>query len=425
MLIAGCAKPAPAPQPSPAGNAASKIGFVRMDELIKDHPLYGQLAGVERSIAALDLTETLPQAPTTGRDLSREDAELDRELQQAQERTKAFLDQKQHEYQQQESAAIAAALGAAGHAGAAAPIGRSAVPVAQAQVQAVAQQMDRDLRAYQNTLEAQDRAQAGALALSLSQRADREYRARADDLQQKESAFALDLASKDSAERLQYRTQLANLALDDAQRDDVRKKLADIDRREADQIAAMRNRDNQTLAALRSSLQTQTRREIAEGVAKIHGDMQAKLNAREGAARAQVRQEVVGSATVAVPAPAAMPPDMRAKIDALHREYQDKFDRDAKTTIEDFNKTRTDLKRRYDRLHGVDTVAQESARRQIASLQAQHDKLYSQIVDQIEREVKNIAQTRGISVVVSNPAGAADGVDLTSDAKKDIESLHE
>jgi hypothetical protein len=46
------------------------------------------------------------------------------------------------------------------------------------------------------------------------------------------------------------------------------------------------------------------------------------------------------------------------------------------------------------------------------------------MVAQINREVKTIAQERGVSTVVSTVAPAG-GVDLTGDAMKDIETLHE
>ncbi|MBV8601025.1 MAG: OmpH family outer membrane protein, partial [Candidatus Eremiobacteraeota bacterium] len=230
-----------------------------------------------------------------------------------------------------------------------------------------------------------------------------------------------ELATKDAAQRLQLRTQLANLALDDAAREDVRKKIAALDRAEADQVAAMRNRDQATLASLRAQLQEQAKTEIASGVAKIHAENQAKMLARAGGA--------AGTTAVAVPgtvvAGRSVPPDIKAKIDALHKEYQDRFNRDAKTTIEQFNKTRDELKKRYDELHGIDTASQASARKELAMLQAQHDKLYAQIVEQINREVRVVAQTKGVTTVLSEVAGPGEGIDLTGPAKKEIESLHE
>ncbi len=59
------------------------------------------------------------------------------------------------------------------------------------------------------------------------------------------------------------------------------------------------------------------------------------------------------------------------------------------------------------------------------ALQKQRGELYEEMVDQIGREVKTIAQRRGIGVVVSDVVAPAGGVDLTADAEKDIESLHE
>jgi hypothetical protein len=47
------------------------------------------------------------------------------------------------------------------------------------------------------------------------------------------------------------------------------------------------------------------------------------------------------------------------------------------------------------------------------------------MVAQIGREVKVLAEQRGINVVVSDIVAPAGGVDLTADAEKDIESLHE
>jgi hypothetical protein len=61
----------------------------------------------------------------------------------------------------------------------------------------------------------------------------------------------------------------------------------------------------------------------------------------------------------------------------------------------------------------------------MSALQKQRGDLYNEMVEQIGREVKVIAEQRGINVVVSDVVAPAGGVDLTADAEKDIESLHE
>jgi hypothetical protein len=120
-----------------------------------------------------------------------------------------------------------------------------------------------------------------------------------------------------------------------------------------------------------------------------------------------------------------LPPALRQRIEQLHNDYVKRFQSDAQTTIADFNKTRDDLSRRYAQLQGVDTNAQASANAQIATLRKKRQDLYQQMTGQIEREVRVIAQQRGISVVLTDVVAPAGGVDLTPDAMKDIESLHE
>jgi Skp family chaperone for outer membrane proteins len=120
-----------------------------------------------------------------------------------------------------------------------------------------------------------------------------------------------------------------------------------------------------------------------------------------------------------------LPPDLRKRILQLHADYLAAFQRDAKSTIADFTKTRADLAHRYAVVSGTDQSANRSAQTEILALQKKRADLYAEMVDQIGREVKTIALQRGISVVVSDVAAPADAVDLTDDAMKDIETLHE
>jgi Skp family chaperone for outer membrane proteins len=161
-------------------------------------------------------------------------------------------------------------------------------------------------------------------------------------------------------------------------------------------------------------------------VAQLTDRTKAKIAAREQ----QVRGSIVGQ-TAAVPTgngvavPNGIAPDMRAKLEALHAKYQRDFNSDANRTIAQFQKTRADLSRRFAQLASVDSAAQSGAHQQMTALQKQRGDLYAEMVAQIGREVKVIAQRRGISVVVGDVVAPANGVDLTGDATKDIESLHE
>src|SRR5579875_2728615 len=314
----------------------------------------------ELSIDALSLRSLGPAVGQTGSDLSKQDAELQKELDEATARTKQILAQKQVEYQREENAAIDAALAAAGRAGSGKPLAADVGATAQQQASGVSAQMSRNLQAYAKTLDAQARAQVVAYQKAVSQRLDRQYQAKANELQSKESEFALSLATKDAPQRLELRTRLSNLALDNSARQQVRQQLDALDRSEADQVTAMHARDQQALAQLRSQLRAQGQREVDAGVAKIRAETQQKMAAAGRGAAAP--SSVPGPPVAAV----NLPPDLKARLEALHKEYQDRFSRDAQATIEQFKKTRDELQQRYNELHGIDVASSASLQKELA-----------------------------------------------------------
>ncbi len=429
LFLSGCSHATSKPAPAPKG----AVGYVVMDDLVKKHPLYEQLARYDRSIEAFDLTSTAPQVAATDPRLADRERELQKQLSDAADRTRKLIDQKQKQYQAQEAAAIATALRGAGAGGpSAAQIAGSVNATARQQQTGVATQAQRDLNAYRSTLQKQDSSQLAAAQKALAERADRTYRAKADELQSKESALSLKMASEDAPQRLALRTKLTSLALDDAAREDAQKQLAAIDRKEADALAAARNRDQQTLAALQAQLKDQVQSELNAQVNAIHKRSLGSLAQRQQSLTRQmanlggpaVKTSVVNG-RVQQQVSTALPPALRARIQQLHNDYQKRFQDDAKTTIADFNKTRADLGKRYAQLHGLDGASQQGAQAQIMSLRKKREDLYGEITSQIDREVRLIAQQRGISVVLSNVVAPAGGIDLTPDALKDIESLHE
>jgi hypothetical protein len=317
----------------------------------------------------------------------------------------------------------------AGHPPSAAQIAEQINRTARSQSQSVAAQANRDFDSYRKTLVAQDTGELRAAQKTLADRAGRQFRAKQDELQARESALSLAQANRDAATRLSLRTRLSSLALDDAQRDAARSQLAALDRGEADVLAALKNRDSQTLAALAAQLRGDVQRELQAKANEIHGRSIAKLNLREQDIRRQFgappSAALVPAGNASASKAANLSPELRTTIKALHDNYQNQFNSDAKSTIEEFARTRDDLRRRYEQLRGIDASAQSGAQAQIASLTKKRADLYGQMVAQIGREVRLLAQARGISVVVTDPVASAGGVDLTSDALKDLESLHE
>jgi len=400
-----------------------------MDELVKVHPLYSQLARLDDDVQALQLRSVGTEIARSGADIEKEERALQAELDAAADRTKKALTDKQAEYAQREQAAINAALSAAG--GPSGPgggaIAGGITQTARSQAQTVAAAAQHNLDVYRQQLIGQDEAAVRAIDAALGERAARSYRNRAEDLQKRESDFSLQQASNDAAERLSLRTKLSNLALDDASRADVKKQLDALDQQEADALAAMKNRDQATLADYQATLHASVKNELDAQVAQIRKRTIAKINEREQATRRELIAQIglppqggtSGSGAIGIS------PDMRAKLEALHKKYQSDFNRDASQTVAQFQKTRADLTKRFQQLAGVDSDAQAGAQKQLGALQKQRGELYEEMVSQIGREVKVIAEKRGIDVVVSDVVAPAGGVDLTADAEKDVESLHE
>ncbi len=430
VSLAACARQPATSVESPRPIVNGHVGYVRMDALVKKHPLYGQLARLDEDMAALQLKSVGPEIARSGADIAIEEKRLQSELDVAATRTKKALADKQVAYAKLEQAAINAAIGGGGGRGpGGSEIASGIAQQARQQQQSVLRDAQKNLDTYRREVIAQDQSAVTSLNTSLAERASRTFRAKADELQRKESDYALSLATDDSAERLSLRARLSNLALDDTSRDEVKKQLEELDKKESDALAALKNRDQATLAALQTQLHDGVRMDLRAQVAVMQKRTLAKINEREVSTRqqliAKLRPLPAAPGSGGVSMPAGVAPDMRFKLEALHKKYQSDFDRDANQTIASFQATRADLTRRFRELGQVDRSAQAGAAKQLDSLQKQRGDLYGQMVAQIGREVKTLAEKRGINVVVSDVVAPAGGVDLTADAEKDIESLHE
>ena len=418
-MLSGCNRPVDV-----HSEAVRGVGYIRIDDVVKKHPLYGQLSQIDSNIDALSLRTLAPSVPKTGAQIARETSQLNKELSTAQQRTNRLLAQKQSEYAQREQAAIRAAIAASGENPGTAPA-QAMQNAAAAQAANVSAQAQSDFSQYQSAVLAQDRAAVQAVQTQLLERASRQFRQKSDELSAKESQTSLELANRDSAQRLSLRTKLNNLALDDALRAQTKAQLAALDRREADAVTVMRNRDAATLAAYQTQLRKQTDAEIIKQAQAIHQQTSAKLQARHNSVGSQVAAQINGLSAAAAPAGGHLSAGTQAKIAAIDKQYKAQFQADVRKTIEDFTKTRTDLDARFAALHGADAGAQGLVGKQLSDLHKQRDQLYSQIVAQIQREVQTMAAQRGLKVVFINLVAPVGGIDLTDDAEKDVESLHE
>ncbi|HVN69570.1 MAG TPA: OmpH family outer membrane protein [Candidatus Binatia bacterium] len=394
-------------------------GYVRLDEIVKHHPLYPQLTQLDDAIAAIDLRSAAPQVPRSASQIAAQTAELNRELRAAGERTNKILAQKQRDYVQREQQAVSAALAAAGVKNAGAVAAQQMSGASAQQAQQATQAANQDLMAYQQSVVAQDNAATSSIARQLQVQASQKYRAKAEQLQQNETDLSLRLTQQDAATRLSIKMRLSNLALDPAARKDAESQLAALNSKEEAQIDAQRNADAATLRAYRAQLDRETSDSIRSQVGAINAQTQAKLDERRNQVGTQLRS--LGPPTL----PTNLSPNVQAQVAAIHKQFVGQFQADAGKTIQEYNDTKTDLDRQFAALHGADVGATGAAAKELNALQKRRGDLYQQIVSQVETDATRIAKDRGFSIVFVNIWAAGGGYDLTNQVIKDIESQHE
>jgi hypothetical protein len=395
------------------------LAYVNMDDVVKHHPLYPQLAALDDAIAAINLAAAGPRVPRSAAEVAEQTKRLNQELRDAQDRANKTIAQKQQQYMQKEQQAIAAALQAAGQSGAGAQAGTAMSATSQQQAQAAAAQANRDFMAYQQSVISQDNAAINAVAQQLQKQADQKFRARVEQYQQAETDLSLRLSQQDASQRLALRTKLNNLAMDDATRKQLRDQLAALDKKEADQMNALRAKNAADLNAYRDQLRAETSAAVKKQAGDITAQTRAKIGARRDAVGAQIRS--LGPSTIS----ANLPPDLQKKLQQIHQDFGKQFQADAQKTVAEYNTTKADLDREYAALHGADVGATGAAERELTSLQKRKDDLSKQIQDQVQREAARIAKDKGFNVVFSRVSAAPGGYDLTSDLIHDVESLHE
>ncbi len=400
-------------------SAIRGTGYVRIGDVVKHHPLYGQLAQIDDGIAAIALAAAAPRVPLSAAQIARETRELNRELRDAQLRANKILAQKQQDYATRERQAVSAALAAAGVSGSGQLDAAQMSATSAQQAQQAAAAANQDFMAYQQSVVAQDNAASSAIARQLQAQAAQKLQAKAQQLQQNETDLSLRLTQEDATQRLAIKTRLSNLALDDATRKQLVAQLAALNAKESAAIDAQRRTDAATLSAYRAQLGAQTNDAVRAQVGAIAGQTRAKITERRNEVGTQLR-------TLGPPAlPSTLPAGVRAKIAAIHRQFIAQFQADAQKTIGDYTATKNDLDRQFAALHGADVGATGAAAKELAGLQKRRDALYKEIVDQITREATRIAKERGFSIVFVNIEQAAGGYDLTNDLIKDVESQHE
>jgi hypothetical protein len=394
-------------------------GYVRLEDVVKHHPLYPQLSQLDDAIAAINLGAAAPHVPLSAAQLAQQTQQLNVELQAAQNRANKILAYKQQQYAKREQQAIGAALAAAGVSGGGAYAARQMSATSAQQAQQAAQAANADFMAYQQSVISQDNAATTAIAKQLQAQADQKFRAKAEQLQQNETDLSLQLTQQDATQRLAIKTRLSNLALDATTRQQLQSQLAALDAKEANALGAQRRADAATLAAYRAQLRKQTGAAIQSQVTAISAQTRSKIEQRHNEVGQQLRS--MGPP----PLPANLPAGLQSKIAQIHKQFTGQFQTDAQKTIADYNATKADLDKQYAALHGADVGATGAVAKELNALQKRRDDLYNDIVAQIQRETQRIAKDQGFSIVFVDPNAAAGGYDMTGELISDVESLHE
>jgi Skp family chaperone for outer membrane proteins len=396
------------------------VAYARVDEVIKHHPLFGQLQQLNDAIAAINLEATLPHAPLTPAQIAAQTQELNKELKAAQDRANAAINAKQQEYAKEERDADVAALKAAGIDPAAAGIGQVMNADSQQQAVAAAQAAQQGFQQYQQSVVSQDQAAMQSIVSQLNKQADDKFRARAEQYQQQENDLSLQLAQQDAPQRLAIKTKMNNLAMDPDSRKAAESEMEALDKKENDQVAALHAQHVAALSDYKKQLTAETSAQINAQLVSIRSQTSAKLSARGNEVRAQL-QGIGGAPVPRVNIPA----NVQQQLGQIHQKYQGLFQADAQKVVSEYNATKSDLDAEFDSLHGANVGAVGAAAKQLRDLQQRHDALQAQILDQIQREAERLAKNMGFSIVLDNVQAAPGGYDLTNDLIHDVESLHE
>lgn len=401
-------------------NSVRGVAYVRVDDVIKHHPLYPQVKQIEDAMTAITLEATIPRAPLTPAEIATQTKALNQQLKDAQDRASRIIQQKQQTYHDQERQADIAALRAAHIDPAAAGIGAEMSATSQQQVAQAAQAAQQNYQQYQQSVVTQDNAAANAVAQQLSKSADQKLRARAEQYQQEETDLSLRLSQQDASQRLALKTKANNIAMDPETRKQLAAQMAALEKKETDQVNALRAEHAKDMAAYQAQVRAETNKQIQAQISAIRSQTQAKLQTRQQ----QVGQQLQGLGAAPVPRQ-SIPPDVQKQLLAIHQQIAGKFQADAQATIDQYNTTKSDLDREFAALHGENVGATGAAAKQLRDLQKRHDDLLSQIQSQIQRETQKLAKDMGFTVVVDNVQAAPGGYDLTNDVIHDVESLHE
>lgn len=392
-ILAGCAAQAAGPQAS-----------VDLSTLVKAHPLYSALGQYDRQIATLRATLHTSEFARKGEAFANAQTAVQNTLQKTAGRARDVA--------AMPSPDVSALVSNAGVNAPSEQRVRSDMQqtydTQSAQLHSAAQQ---DMDRYRSALLTQQNTAFANYRRAVDARVGQAYNSRRQELYEKESTLALDLARRDAAQRLSIRAKLQTLALDGARRRALQAQLGAIQTREDATVAQLHARDRAQLAAFLPALQARANSDIARMQADLEHRTAANLASRERVLHAQtataMRLNLGGAANAAPPAS-----DMRGQLDALVRARPG--DPGA------FLSARDDLVKQFGAVQNSDDDATHSTWAELSVLTSERAQLYNDIVSQIMREADAVAKARGLTHVYASNQAPPGSTDITAVVRSDI-----
>ncbi|HZZ01233.1 MAG TPA: hypothetical protein VFE36_16845 [Candidatus Baltobacteraceae bacterium] len=349
---------------------AASVGYVDVQKLVTQHPLYPVLAQYDREIAAMRSTERVAGLRTIATSV-RKDGD-----------------------------AIQAATAAANRRAQAMSAGNGAAYRSREQAYLSGMQSQRipatDAAAFRSGASRSGQATLAAYRAATAQRTQRALMARAQQLREKETTLAFDLERSHAGQRLVVSTKLRNLHLDKAQRAALQAKLDALDASVISAVAARRRTDQGLLASYAAQLRAQENADNARMAATVARSTNADVAQHSG-----IRE--------------SLPPE----ADAL-RGYDPAAG--ASNVGNAIANAGTGLRGRFAQLQSVERTSRSDTDGRIAALQQSRQRLYDAIVTQIRNDASRIARERYMTIVIYQRAPSSGGVDLTAAVRKDLGS---
>jgi hypothetical protein len=347
---------------------AAGIGYVDVQKLVTQHPLYPVLAQYGREIAAMRSTQHVPGLDRIARCVGNDAANVQASTANAGRRAQAMGGPNGVAYRAREQAYVSG-------------MQSRRIPAD-------------DAASFRNGAAKSAQATLAAYRAAMAQRTQRALQARAQQLREKETTLAFDLEKSHAGRRLVLTTKLRNLHLDKAARASLQAKLDALDAGVAKAVEIRRRADDAQLAAYGAQLRSRENADDARMAAAVARSTKANVGQRTS-----IRE--------------SLPPEAAAL-----RGY------DPATGASNVGKAMiragNDLHGRFAQLQSVDRSSHADTDARIAGLQEARRKLYDAIVTQIRNDASRIARERNMTVVIYRREPASGGVDLTADVAKDL-----